>query len=83
MLLVVTLTLLVRRVVTPLAVLLLAVTMIQSPLGALLVAEVGRARLTKAGLPAAGQTAIALPAVTVGAQKEYRPAFPGIAKPLP
>ena len=56
--------------------------MIEAAFGTLLVAAIGDAMLVQAGLLAAGRTAIALPAVTVGAQKEHHPAFAGMTKPL-
>jgi hypothetical protein len=56
---------------------------IEPPLGALLVAAIGRAMLPEAGLPPAGQAAIALPAVTVRAQEEHGPAIAAMAKSLP
>lgn len=57
--------------------------MIEPTFKTLLVATIGRAMLTEARLPAAGEAAIALSAVTVGAQEEHRPAFDGMTKPLP
>jgi hypothetical protein len=57
--------------------------MIEPSFEALLIAAISRAMLTEAGLPAASQAAIALPAVAVRAQEEHRPALPGTAKPLP
>ncbi|HKF23073.1 MAG TPA: hypothetical protein VKE93_15980 [Candidatus Angelobacter sp.] len=57
--------------------------MIEPPFRALLVAAIGRAMLTEAGLPAADQATVALSAVTVGAQKEYRSAFAAMAEALP
>jgi len=56
---------------------------IEPPFRALLVAAIGRAMLTEAGLPAADQATVALSAVTVGAQKEYRSAFAAMAEALP
>lgn len=66
-----------------LTVLLLAVAMIEPPLGTLLVAAIGRTMLTQAGLPAASPAAIALPTVTMRAQEKHRAAFAGMTKPLP
>ena len=57
--------------------------MIEPSFGALLVAAIGRAMLTEAGLPAAEDAAITLPVVTVRAQEEHRAAFAGMTKPLP
>lgn len=53
----------------------LAVAMVESPFGTLLVAAVGAASLTDPGLLAADAAAIALPAITVGTQKEQSAAF--------
>jgi hypothetical protein len=50
----------------------LAVAMIEPPFGTLLVPAVGAASLTEPRLLAAGETAIALPAITGGTQKEQR-----------
>jgi hypothetical protein len=49
--------------------------MVEPPFGTLLVAAVGGASLPEPGLLATGETAIALPAVTVGTEKEQRAAF--------
>ena len=49
--------------------------MVEPPFGTLLVPAVGAALLTEACLLAAGETAIALPAITVGTQKEQPAAF--------
>lgn len=49
--------------------------MVEPPFGTLLVAAVGAASLTEACLATAGETAITLPAVTVGTEKEQRTAF--------
>ena len=49
--------------------------MVESPFGTLLVAAIGGASLTEPCLPAAGETAIALPAIAIGTQKEQRTAF--------
>jgi hypothetical protein len=57
--------------------------MIEPSFGTLLIATIGRAMLTEPGLPAAGQTAIALPAVTVRAQEKHRPTLAGMTKALP
>jgi len=65
------------------AVLPLPVAMIEPPFRAVLVSPVGQAPLTATGLLAAGETAIALAAITVGAQKKERAAFTAQAKPWP
>ena len=52
-------------------VLALAVAMIELPFGALLVAFVGLPALSFAGLIAAGDAAIAVPAIAVRADEEY------------
>jgi hypothetical protein len=49
--------------------------MVEPPFGTLLVPAVGRTSLAEPGLSAAGETAIALPAITVGTQKKHRAAF--------
>jgi hypothetical protein len=49
--------------------------MVEPPFGALLVPAVGGTSLAEPCLPAADKTAIALPAITVGTQKEQCAAF--------
>ena len=49
--------------------------MVEPPFGTLLVAAIGGASLTEPCLPAAGETAIALPAITVATQKKHCAAF--------
>ena len=66
-----------------LAVLSLAVPVIEPPFRTLLVAAVGAAPLTKSGLLAAGDAAIALSAITAGAEEERGAAVGVQAKPLP
>lgn len=65
------------------AVLALAVAMIEASFRALLVAAVGLAALMNACLLAAGQAAIALPAITARAQTENGVAFAAQANPQP
>jgi hypothetical protein len=67
----------------PLPILTLPVPMIESSLGALLVPTIGTSSLAEPGLMAAGQAAIALPTVTVRAEKEYGAAFVTQANPQP
>ena len=57
--------------------------MIESSLRTLLVPAIGTAALTEPSLLAAGEAAIALPAITVGTQKKQRAAFYGNTKTLP
>jgi hypothetical protein len=59
----------------------LPVAVIESPLGALLVPAIGAPPLPRSGLLAAGQAAIALPAITSRAEKENRTAFATQANP--
>jgi hypothetical protein len=49
--------------------------MVESPFGALLVPAVGGTSLAEPCLSAAGETAIALPAITVATQKKHCAAF--------
>ena len=65
------------------AVLPLPVAMIELSFRAVLVSPVGAAPLPESGLLAAGEAAIALTAITVGAQKKERAAFTAQAKPWP
>ena len=64
-----------------LPILTLPVAMIESSLGALLMPTIGASPLMEPGLMAAGQAAIALPAVTVRAEKEHSAAFVTQANP--
>jgi hypothetical protein len=59
----------------------LPVSVIKSPFGTLLVPAVGASPLLDSGLLAASQAAIALPAITVRADKEHGPAFVAEANP--
>jgi hypothetical protein len=59
----------------------LAITVVQSPFGALLVTAIGAATLEEPGGPAAIETAIALSAITAGAQEELGDAFAVAANP--
>jgi hypothetical protein len=65
------------------AVLPLPVAMIEPSFGTLLMSPVGTTPLTDSGLLAAAEAAIALTAITVGAQKKERAAFTAQAKPWP
>ena len=56
--------------------------MIEPPFRAVLVSPVGQAPLTATGLLAAGETAIALSAITVLADPEHRVASNAEANPL-
>jgi len=66
-----------------LTVLPLPVTMIEASFQTLLVSAIGTASLVQPGLIAAGHAAIALSAITVGAEKENGTAFTAQANPLP
>jgi hypothetical protein len=66
-----------------LAVVSLAVAMIEPAFQALLMTAIGPPPLLQASLLPAGETAIALSVVTVGTQKKQRAASPGKTKPLP
>jgi hypothetical protein len=56
---------------------------IEPSFGALLMPAISQPSLPQAGLPPATQAAIALAAITAGAQEEHRAAFVSQAKPLP
>ena len=72
------------RLLTPaLPILSLPVAMIESPLRALLVSAIGTLPLAKPGVQAASRAAVALPTVTVGAEKEHRAACTHQANPQP
>jgi hypothetical protein len=64
------------------AVLPLAVAVVEPPFGTLLVTAIGRAMLAQARRSAALQAAIALSPITTGAQKKQRATFPGVTEPL-
>jgi hypothetical protein len=66
-----------------LAVLPLPVPMIEASFWTLLMSPVGAAPLPDSGLLPAVEAAIALAAITVGAQKKQRAAFTAQAKPWP
>jgi hypothetical protein len=72
-----------RSLAAALAISTLPVAMIESPLGTLLVPAIGSSPLIEPGLLAAGQAAIALPVITVGAEKEYRAACAAEASSQP
>jgi hypothetical protein len=57
--------------------------MIESSFRALLMSAIRQAPLLQTGLLSAGETAIALSMIAVGAQKEKRTAFTDATKPLP
>jgi len=59
----------------------LAIAMVESPFGALLVTAVGATLLAESHLPATGETAIALAAITAPAQEEQSAAFAVPANP--
>ena len=55
--------------------------MIETAFGTLLMASIGAAPLLQPCLPAALQTAIALPVITLRAEEERRPAFAAQTNP--
>ena len=57
--------------------------MIETAFGTLLMASIGAAPLLQACLPAALQTAIALPVITLRAEEERRPAFTAMTNSQP
>jgi hypothetical protein len=59
----------------------LAITMVEPPFGALLVAAVGATSLAEPGVPATGETAIALAAIAARTQEELGAAFAVPANP--
>jgi hypothetical protein len=61
----------------------LPVTVIESPLGTLLVSAIGAPPLPYSGLLAADEAAIPLPTITMGAQKKHPAAFAAEANPQP
>jgi hypothetical protein len=61
----------------------LTVAMVEPPLGALLVTAVGAAALAESRTSLTGGTAVALAAITTGAQKELGAAFAAPANPSP
>ena len=61
----------------------MAVAVIEPSFRALLVALVGAAPLAAAGGSAAGDAAVAMPAVTMGADEKHRPAVAARTNPLP
>jgi hypothetical protein len=61
----------------------LAVAVIKSAFGTLLMTTIGSAPLIQTGLAAAMQTAIALPTITMRAEEERRPAFTAQTNPQP
>ena len=61
----------------------LPVAMIEASFRTLLMSPVGTTPLTDSGLLAAGEAAIALAAITMGAQKKQRAAFTAQTKPWP
>jgi hypothetical protein len=61
----------------------LSVTVIESPLGTLLVSAIGAPPLPYSGLLATNQAAIPLPTITMGAEKEHPAAFAAEANPQP
>ena len=72
-----------RSLAAALAISTLPVAMIESSLGTLLVPAIGTSSLIEPGLLAADQAAIALPVITVGAEKEHRAACAAEANPQP
>jgi hypothetical protein len=61
----------------------LAVAVIESAFGTLLMTTIGVASLIQTGLAAAMHTAIALPTITMRAEEERRPAFTAQTNPQP
>ena len=57
--------------------------MIESPFGTLLMTTIGAAPLIQTDLVPAMQTAVALPAVAMGAEEERGPAFTAQTNPQP
>ena len=72
-----------RSLAAALAISTLPGAMIESSLGTLLVPAIGTSSLIEPGLLAADQAAIALPVITVGAEKEHRAACAAEANPQP